>query len=115
MKYEDQERQDKNPQPKNSGSLYLARFGIGRWHFGKNDYQFSADTGIERFRTTVFILLFYFPLIPTGSYLIEKKRGWFSRRITILKRLSLDWAQVARVWVVAATALLLILWVLKRV
>jgi hypothetical protein len=45
MKYEDQERQDKNPQPKNSGSLYLARFGIGRWHFGKNDYQFSADTG----------------------------------------------------------------------
>ena len=114
MKYEDLEKQDKNPRPKNSGSLFLARLGIGRWHFGKNDYQFSPDTGIERFRTTVFILLLYFPLIPTGSYLIEKKRGWFSRRITILKTLPLDWAQVVRVWIVAAIALLLLLWILKR-
>lgn len=113
MTYAEQEK-GHNPQPKNSGSLFLARFGIGRWHFGKVDYQYNPATGIERFQTTIFILLLYFPLIPTGRYLIEKKRGWFSKRITILERLPLDWGQVLKVWGVALVALIALMWILKR-
>jgi hypothetical protein len=97
-------------------TLFLAsRFGIGRWHLGKADMAFDPNTGIEQFKTTIFILLLWFPLIPTGSYLIRKRRGFFSRRITVLQRLPLDWAQVLRVWATSVCALWILIWVLKRI
>lgn len=92
----------------------MARFGIGKWHFGKADPEFDPATGIEQFRTTIFILLLYFPLIPTGSYLIRKKRGYFSKGIVIVEKLPLDWRQVLRVWAVAVCALWALILVLKR-
>lgn len=94
--------------------LFVARFGIGKWHFGKADLVFDPSTGTEQFRTTVFVLLLWFPLIPTGSYLIRKKHGYFSRKFVVLEKLPLDWGQVVRVWAVAVCALWALLWLLKR-
>jgi hypothetical protein len=103
-------------EPRGEGeTLFVARFGIGKWCLGKADLVFDVNTGLEQFRTTVFILVFYFPLIPTGSYLIRKRRGFFSRKITVLRKLPLDWMQVLRVWAVAGAALYALLWVLKHI
>jgi hypothetical protein len=55
------------------------------------------------------VVLIWFPLIPTGTFLVEKKRSLFSRQVTILRRLPLDWEQVLQVWVVAAGILLSII------
>ena len=88
-------------------------YGIGRDRFGKADRFYDPITRIERFRTTVFIVLIWFPLIPTGTFLIEKKRSLFSDRAKILKRLPLDWEQILQVWVVAASILLGIILVIR--
>jgi hypothetical protein len=100
---------------RNPGSSFLYfRLGIGRWNLGKANRIYDQRTDIERFSTTIFILFLWFPLIPTGSYWVEQKRAGFRKRVTILKKLPLDWSQVLRVWAVALACLLIVVWVLKR-
>lgn len=113
--FRDVEAKRKEELSRNPGNLFLTfRLGVGRWHFGKADRVYDSATEIERFRTTVFIVLLFFPAIPTGSYLVEKRRGFLSGRLRILKKLPLDWEQVLKVWIVAALAVLGIILVLKR-
>ena len=84
------------------GRLFLlSRVGVGRLRFGKADYFYSAESKMERFRTTVFVVLFWLPLIPTGTYLIERRRKFLTNQFRVLARLPLDWGQIARVWMVA--------------
>lgn len=92
---------------KHTGSLFIIHpFGIGHLRFGKADRVFNPTTGLERFKTTLFVMLFWFPLIPTGTFFVEKKPSLFSKKLTILRRLPLDWRQVRRVWGVAIGILL---------
>ena len=82
--------------------------------FGKGNRSYDPETGLERFKTTVFVVLFWFPLIPRGTYLVERKRtppdGVFG-----LERLPLDWEQVLKVWVVAAGSILGFIWLIKLI
>lgn len=55
---------------------------------------------MERFRTTVFVVLFHLPLIPTGTFLVEGGENFSLRPNKVLKRLPLDWEQVLKVWIV---------------
>ena len=65
---------------------------IGRSRFGKANYQYDSETGIETFTTTLFLDIFL-PLFPTGTYRVEKKKGWrYDYRI--IEKVSLDWQQV---------------------
>lgn len=85
------------------GPLKLWTFrGMGSDRFGKADCTYNPKTGLEQFRTTVFVVILGFPLIPTRTFRIERKRGWFSNRMTVLERLPLDWEQILKVWIVAA-------------
>jgi hypothetical protein len=90
-------------------------FGVGRIRLGNADRVYNPESGIERFRTTVFIVLFCFPLIPTGTYLVERKRGYFPDELTVLEKLHLDWEQVLKIWVVAAGGILGFIWLIKIV
>ena len=113
--FRNDEKRRKEIESRNPGNLFLHfRFGIGRWNLGKADRTYDQTTGVERFRTTIFILFLWFPLIPTGSYLAQRKRDGYRRKITILKRLPLDWSQVLRVWGIAVACLLVLIWLLKR-
>jgi len=89
------------------GSMFFfSRLGIGRMRFGKADYFYNPKTRLEEFRTTVFVVLFWLPLIPTGTYRVERKRKLFFRKNRFLEKLPLDWGQVLRVWLVAAAIIL---------
>jgi hypothetical protein len=113
--FRDEEEQRKEELARNPGSLFLLHpYGIGRKRLGKAGRVYTPETRVERFRTTVFVVLFWLPLIPTGSYLVERKREFLSNEMTILKKLPLDWEQVLKVWVVAATILLALVLVIKR-
>jgi len=90
----------------------LPMWGIGRMRFGKADRIYEASTGLERFKTTVFIVLLWFPLIPTGTYLIERDRN-LPDDLRPLEKLPLDWEQVLKVWIVAASFVLAIIWIAK--
>jgi hypothetical protein len=94
------ELQRKEDLRRDPGRLWTFR-GIGRKRLGKADYNCNSETGLEQFKTTVFVVIFWFPLIPTGTFRIERMRGWFSDRMTVLERLPLDWEQILKVWIVA--------------
>lgn len=86
---------------RNIGTLGFIHFlGIGRLRLGSADRTYDPETGLERFRTTVFVVLFCFPFIPRGTYFVERKRA-FPDDLTVLEKLPLDWEQVLKVWIVA--------------
>jgi hypothetical protein len=109
-----EENQRKKTLEKNPGNLFLTRYGIGRWYFGKADKSQSTDGQVERFRTTIFILVLYFPLIPTGTYVVQRKRGFMRGKIGVVEKLPLDWKQVLTVWAVAFACLLAVILMLKH-
>jgi hypothetical protein len=80
--------------------------GIGRQRYGKANYSLNQRTRMKRFTTTVFVVLFWLPLIPTGTYRVQRKKQFFSSDMVILEKLPLDWTQVLGVWAVAAVSLL---------
>jgi hypothetical protein len=109
-----EEEQRKDEQRNDAGKLFVIHpYGIGRRRFGKAERVYNPETGMERFRTTVFVVLFWLPLIPTGTFLVERERSFLSNQMTVLKRLPLDWEQVLKVWVVASASLLALIWIFK--
>ena len=82
--------------------FFFSRLGFGRMRFGKAEYSYDAETRIERFKTTLFWVFFWFPLIPSGTYRLERRRKFLSRKIRSWEKLPLDWKQVLRVWIGAA-------------
>jgi hypothetical protein len=110
---EEEERKAENE--RSLGTLgFIPHFGVGRMRFGKNDRLYDSETGLERFKTTVFVVLFWFPLIPTGTYLVERKRA-SPDELTGLEKLPLDWEQVLKVWIVAAGSILGFIWFIKLI
>ena len=108
------ENERKREIAKNPGNLFLTHFGIGRWYFGKAARVRSPDGKWEQFRTTVFTLFFYFPLVPTGTYLVKKKCGFMAGKIAVVEKLPLDWRQVFTVWGVALASIVAVIWVLRH-
>jgi hypothetical protein len=90
----------------------LPTFGVGRMRFGKAARSYDASTGLEQFKTTVFVVLLWLPLIPIGTYLVERQPE-LSDELHSLEKLPLDWEQVLKVWVVAAGCLLALIWIVK--
>lgn len=75
------------------------------FRFGKADYEYDPETGIETFTTTLFLNLSSIPIIPFGTYRVEKKKGLrFDYRI--IKKLPLNWQQVLRSWSYSAIVIL---------
>ena len=70
-----EEEQRKAENDRELGTLgFVFPIGIGRMRFGKANRVYDPETDIESFKTTIFIVLLCFPLIPTGTYLVERKR-----------------------------------------
>jgi hypothetical protein len=112
--FSEREKQRKEEQDRNPGNLFVIHpYGIGRKRFGKAGRIYNPETGTERFKTTVFVVLLWLPLIPTGTFLVEKNRAFLANQATVVEKLPLDWEQVLKVWVVAAAILLAVIWVVK--
>jgi hypothetical protein len=106
-----QEEQNKIEADKDPGKLFLIHsYGVGRKRFGKAECSYDPETKMDRFKTTVFVVVFWLPLIPTGTYLVERRREFLSNEMTVLEKVSLDWEQILKVWVVAAGIILALLW-----
>ena len=72
-------------------------WGLGYLQFGKADRRRFEGTKNQEYTTTIFILFFWFPLIPVKTYRVLD-HGW---TLEWLERLPLDWRQVRRVWATA--------------
>ena len=112
--FREQEEKRTEEQRRETGTLFLLHpYGIGRKRFGKAGRTYDSHTQIERFKTTVFVLFLWFPLIPTGTFLVERNRSFLSKEMRVLERLPLDWEQIMTVWLVAAGSLLALIWAWK--
>jgi hypothetical protein len=98
---------------KKIGTLFVAYNGIGRQRYGKANRTFDTQTKLEQFTTTVFFVLFWIPLVPVGTYRVQKTKGWASDDLRVLERLPLNWEQVLTIWVVTAAIMLASLWIMK--
>lgn len=106
-----QEEQNRIEAHKDPGKLFLIHsYGIGRKRFGKAECSYDPETNMERFKTTVFVVVFWLPLLPTGTYLVERRREFLSNEMTVLDKVSLDWEQILKVWDVAAGIILALFW-----
>jgi hypothetical protein len=81
--------------------FFIPHLGIGRKSFCKSHCVADPSTGTEEFDSTVFIVLFWLPLIPIGTWRMRRKAGLFPTRCEGVDRLPLDWHQVRIVWSVA--------------
>lgn len=80
--FKKQENERKQKEKSDIGRLWWAwRFGIGRQRFCKGNYQFDPSSGIEEFATTVFILIFWMPLIPVGTYRVRRSKKSLSSQL----------------------------------
>jgi hypothetical protein len=75
--FEREENEQKQKQELDIGRLwFIHALGIGRKSLCEGDYHFNPQSQIEEFTTTIFILLFWMPLIPTGSYRVTNVKGF---------------------------------------
>lgn len=109
----EEQRANEEEQKQAAKQLLLHPYGVGRQRFGKAGRSYDAETQTERFTTTAFFLFCWLPLIPTGTFLVERKGRFLSRKTTVLRRLPLDWEQVLRVWLGAAISVLALMWIIK--
>jgi len=82
-------------------------FGCGvRPYFRWNRTRHEATGEIE-YTTTAFFVLFYLPLVPTGTWRVRAPKGsWRGSNLHVLNRLPLNWPQALLVWTVALLLLL---------
>ncbi|HEX4309843.1 MAG TPA: hypothetical protein VHZ25_07430 [Acidobacteriaceae bacterium] len=90
--------------------FFVPHMGIGRSYFWKSHSTVDRSTGMEVFEATVFLVLFWVPLIPLGTWRMRRKAGVFPARCEGVDRLPLDWHQIRVVWSVAGAALFALFW-----
>jgi hypothetical protein len=115
LEYARQEEEERKQQlARNPGPLFRVRGGlIGRDRFGKANYSFDPATRMETFDTTIFILFFWLPLIPTASYRVTRRKEFLSDEFDVIERLPLQWEQVLTIWIVASSIVLALIWAWK--
>jgi hypothetical protein len=110
----EEERQANLQEERDAEHGKLQRIKYRYLHYGKADREYDPATNLERYSTTFYNAILLFPLIPMGTYRVERRRSWLGR-ITILKKLPLDWEQVLKSWIVAAASLLILIWIWKLI
>ena len=80
---------------------------------GRTNYTHDPRFRIEEFGTTLWVVLFWIPVIPLASYRIRRKfRRWWnisaSDRYRVLERLPRNWEQILVSWIKTVAVLLLI-------
>ncbi len=117
--FQQEEARAEGERANNIGHLAVFHpLGIGRKRYSKFDHQFDRTSGMEQFITTIFVVIFWLPLIPIGTYRVQRKRRFFfSSKMTVLEKMPLNWTQVLAVWAVTSLivlggywALLLLVW-----
>jgi hypothetical protein len=76
------------------GRLGLSFRGNGRGVYGKFNREISGLN--EEYDATVFVVLSYFPVIPTGTYRVFREQG--SEDFRFLSKQPLNWVQIVWTW-----------------
>jgi hypothetical protein len=78
-------------------SSLLHTRGIGKRAYGRFNVEIRGTS--EEYDTTVFAVVFFFPLVPMGTYRFSREQGL--KQFKVLDKKLLNWPQVALVWLKA--------------
>jgi hypothetical protein len=87
-------------------SLVLIR-GIGRKFFGRKSISILEGEQMEEYDTTLWFVLFWFPVVPIASYRIRRRvRNWWqgfeTGDVSAVARYPRDWNQITATWIKTA-------------
>ena len=89
----------------NLGDLILVvPHGFGRRAYGRANVEIGGTR--EEYDTTVFAVVFYFPLVPMGSYRFSREQN--SKSFRVLEKRPLNWPQIVLVWLKSVAILIAI-------
>jgi len=74
--------------------LGLSWRGLGRKLYGKSNVEIFGTS--EQYDATVFLVAYYIPFIPTGTYRLSREQG--AKDLRVLERRPLNWGQVFWIW-----------------
>jgi hypothetical protein len=84
---------------------FLIPYGIGKKLFGKRARMIDPKGILEEFDTTLWVVIFWVPLIPVTTYRIRRRVSklslldpWRSYKFEALSRRRLDWRMVLTTW-----------------
>ncbi|HXM67285.1 MAG TPA: hypothetical protein VN911_11180 [Candidatus Acidoferrum sp.] len=90
----------------NLGNLVLVvPHGVGRRAYGRTNIETIGTR--EEYDTTVFGVVFYFPLIPLATYRFSREQG--SKQFVVREKKPTNWSQVLSVWLKAGSIVALIM------
>ena len=95
---EEQKRSDLADLNDRIKKLGLSWRGFGRKLYGKSNVEVLGAS--EEYDATVFLVAYYFPLIPTGTYRLSREWGAKDFRVLEQKK-ALNWGQVVWIWTIA--------------
>lgn len=91
--------------------LLNPRFSQNKKFWGRGNFVANAISGCEEYDATLWFVVFWFPLIPLGTYRVERnqsrERWWdfLTPDITVVTKLPLNWEQILGTWLIAVSAL----------
>jgi hypothetical protein len=98
--FREEERQRLHHRKVSIGDLVLiVPLGMGRRMYGK------ANQVGDEYDATLFLVFFWLPLIPMGTYRIQEISP---KSLSVIDRKPLDWRQVAFAWLKAAAVIVAI-------
>ena len=84
---------------------FLVPYGIGKILFGKGSRVIDPQGTWEEFDTTLWVVIFWMPLIPVSTYRIRRRTSkrfllgpWRMNTFEPLSRRGLDWGMVLTTW-----------------
>jgi hypothetical protein len=81
-------------------NMGVSHFGAGKRLIGRANCTRDALTGIEEYDTTLWALLFWFPIFPIRSLRIRKDKA-SDDELQVLECRPRDWGQIFRTWLLA--------------
>jgi hypothetical protein len=83
---------------------FWMRYGIGKRFFGKGEYASDSSAKWEEFDTTLWIVVFWVPLVPLSTFRIRRSKKirlfgpWESYKFTVISRRGRDWSLILLTW-----------------
>lgn len=87
---------------------------------GRNNFVGDASSGSEEYDATLWFVVYWFPLIPLGTYRVRRNRSpkrWWNlhRDIAIMTKLPLNWKQILRTWLIAVSVVFAAILILPHI
>ena len=105
-----QETANKVDELKRAAPRFIFWYGFGQKFLGKSDRQRDPSGLFEKYDSTLWFVVLWFPILPMGTYTVRRSlTKWlgivFASDEVALERLARNWEQILLTWIKAVALL----------